>query len=85
MRVTAVDKFQALWGGNREIDPQGQLSGRSVPALALGMLLWSQESAFGAVDCGLKIGVPSRENRAVYTEQNYPDDDVIIKRPEAVG
>ena len=37
--VTPVDKWQALWGGNRDIDPQGLLSGMSGPALSLNMLL----------------------------------------------
>lgn len=78
--VTAVDKYQALWGRNREIDPKGLLFGTSGPALSLDMLLWSQEQSLGAVN-----RVPSRENRDVYTEHNYPNSHVIIKRPKAAG
>ena len=37
--VTAVDKYQALWGRNREIDSKGLLFGTSGPALSLDMLL----------------------------------------------
>lgn len=38
------------------------------------------------MDCALEIRVPSRENRDVYTEQDYLNGHVlIVQRPEAAA